>query len=348
MLKIGKTKISLNRKPVLVSEISGNHAGSLNNALKLIKHAAISGSELIKIQTYEANKITLNSNKSDFLIKDKKNLWKKNKLYNLYKKGQTSKEWHYKIFNYAKKLNVDCFTSIFDEGDIEFLEKLKIPAYKIASFENTHFPLIEKVIKTKKPILISLGLSSFKEIEELIKLLKNKKCKNFALLKCTSADPANLKSLNLATIAELRKKYKCEIGFSDHSIGFNAAIGSIHHGASFVEKHICLNNRTGIDAKFSLPANKIKNFKKEMNKAYDAKGKIFFGPTEEEKLYLKFRRSIYASKEIKKGEVLSEKNIKIIRPGYGLEPKYFKNIIGKKAKMKIDYATAIKWKHIKN
>ena len=335
MLKIGKTKISLNRKPVLVSEISGNHAGSLNNALKLIKHAAISGSELIKIQTYEANKITLNSNKSDFLIKDKKNLWKKNKLYNLYKKGQTSKEWHYKIFNYAKKLNVDCFTSIFDEGDIEFLEKLKIPAYKIASFENTHFPLIEKVIKTKKPILISLGLSSLKEIEELIRLLKNKKCKNFALLKCTSAYPANLKSLNLATIAELRKKYKCEIGFSDHSIGFNAAVGSIHQGASFVEKHICLNNRTGIDAKFSLPVNEIANFKKQITDAYLAKGKISFGPTNEEKLYLKFRRSIYASEDIKKGELFSNQNLKIVRPGFGLNPKYIKKIIGKKSKFKI-------------
>ena len=346
-MKIGNIEISIKKKPILISEISGNHGGKLSNAMKLIREAAKNGSDLIKLQTYNPKKLTLDSDNPEFIIKDKKSIWKKRKLFDLYSEGQTPREWHYKLFEEAKKYNIKCFTSIFDEDDIEFLEKLNVPAHKIASFESTHFPLIEKVIKTKKPILISTGLNNYKEIQELVRFLKKKNCKKFALLKCTSSYPAKLDSLNLSLISDMRKKFKCEIGYSDHSLGYTAAIGSIHYGASFIEKHICLNKSIGIDAKFSLEVKNIFDFKNYLIDAYETKGKIIYGPTKDEKNYLKFRRSIYTSKDILKNEKFTKKNLVIIRPSLGLEPKNIKKIIGKRAKCKIKFATPLKWKYIK-
>ena len=344
-MKIGNIEINSKKKPILISEISGNHGGKLSNAIKLIREAAKNGSDLIKLQTYRAERLTLNSNNPEFIIKDKKSIWKKRKLFDLYNEGETPREWHYKLFEEAKKYNVKCFTSIFDEDDLEFLEKLKVPAYKIASFESTHFPLIEKVIKTKKPILISTGLCSLKEINDLVKFLKINKCNNFALLKCTSSYPAKNDNLNLSTIKDMRKKFNCEIGYSDHSIGSNAAIGAIHYGASFIEKHVCLDNKTGIDSKFSLNVNELPVLKKEIHSAYVSKGKIFYGPTKDELPSLQFRRSIYACKDIKKGEKFSKNNIKIIRPSLGLNPKYYNYLLGKKSLSSIKFANPIKMKH---
>ena len=348
MIKIGKIKIGQNKIPKLISEVSGNHGGVLSNAIKLIKLAAKNGTDLIKLQTYDPNNLTLNSNRPQFIIKDKKNLWRKNKLYDLYSKGQTLREWHYKIFQEARKHNVDCFSSVFDETDIEFLEKFKVPAYKISSFESTHYPLIEKVLKTKKPILISTGLNTLEELDKLINFLRKKNCKNFSILKCTSSYPANFKDLNLTTIKNMISRYKCEVGFSDHSIGFNAVIGSIHQGASFIEKHICLNTKIGIDSKFSLQVDKIKTLKNEILLAYQSKGRIFYGPTKNELSYLKFRRSIYAAERIKKGEKFTKKNIKIVRPAFGLEPRYYNFLLGKKSKKSISFASPIKWNYVIN
>ncbi len=348
MIQIGKIKIGQNKSPKLISEISGNHGGALSNAIKLIKLAAKNGTDLIKLQTYDPNNLTLNSNKSQFIIKDKKNLWKKKKLYDLYSKGQTLREWHYKIFKEARKNKIECFSSVFDENDIEFLEKFKVPAYKISSFESTHYPLIEKVLKTKKPILISTGLNSLKELDKLVKFLRKKNCKNFGILKCTSSYPADSNDLNLATIKDMISRYRCDVGFSDHSIGFNAAIGSIHQGASFIEKHICLNSKLGIDSKFSLKVDEVKNLKKEISLAYQSKGKIFYGPTKNEISYIKFRRSIYASKRIKKGEKFTKENIKIVRPAFGLEPNYYNYLLGKKSKKNISFANPIKWNYVIN
>ena len=303
---------------------------------------------MIKLQTYEANDLTLNSSRSEFYIKNKKSLWKKNNLFKLYTKGSTMKKWYYKLFQEAKKYKVDCFTSIFNENDIEFLENLKVPAYKIASFECLHFPLIEKVIKTKKPILISTGLCTLNEIKELVNFLKKKNCKNYALLKCTSSYPAISDDLNLTTIRDMRKKFNCEIGYSDHSIGYNAAIGAVHQGASFIEKHVCLDKKIGIDSKFSLKVHDIPKLKSYINEAYLSRGKISYGPSKNELPSLQFRRSIYVSVDIKKGERFSKSNIKVIRPGLGLEPKYYKHILGKKSLVNIKFATPLKWKYIKN
>tara|TARA_B100000787_G_C16175467_1_gene288744 strand:- start:494 stop:1537 length:1044 start_codon:yes stop_codon:yes gene_type:complete len=345
-MKIGNIKINKNKPPVLISEISGNHNGSLDGAIKLVRAAAKNGSDLIKLQTYTAKTITLNSSKPEFIIKNKKSLWNRRKLFDLYSEGETPREWHYKIFQEAKKFKVKCFTSVFDEDDIDFLEKLNVPAYKVASFESTHFPLIEKLIKTKKPLLISTGMNSLKELYDLMKLLKKNNCQSFALLKCTSSYPAKSKDINLETILDMKKLFKCEIGFSDHTVGYNAAIGAVHYGASFIEKHICINNKIGIDSKFSLEVNKIKEFKNEIEKAYEAKGKIFYGPTNEEISSLKFRRSIFTVKEIKKGQKFTLDNIKIIRPANGIEPKYYKKIIGKTCTKNLNFATALMWKHI--
>ena len=346
-MKIDKININLKYPPVLVAEISGNHGGKLSNALKLVRKASRNGADFIKLQTYQADKLTLNLAKTGFIIKDKKSIWKKKKLFDLYKKGETKKEWHYKIFNEAKKHKVGCFTSIFDENDIEFLEKLKVPAYKIASFECLHFPLIEKVIKTKKPILISTGLCTSEEINELVKLLRRKNCKNYLLLKCTSSYPALASDLNLNLIGDMRKKYKCEIGYSDHTIGFEAAIGAIHHGASLIEKHVSLNNKIGIDAKFSLEVEKLSLLKKAINNAFISKGNNIYGPTKNELPNLKFRRSIYAARDIKKGDKFSKFNLRIIRPGLGLQPKYYYSLIGRRSQSDIKFGNPIKMKNIK-
>ena len=346
-MNIGKIKIDDNNIPALIAEISGNHGGKLANAIKLVKNAAKNGADLIKLQTYESDTLTLNSANPGFIIKNKNSLWKKSKLYNLYKKGETKKEWHFKLFNEAKKYNVECFTSIFDQKDIEFLEKLKVPAYKIASFECLHFPLIQKVIKTKKPILISTGLSTTREINELVKFLKKNKAKKFILLKCTSSYPALAKDLNLSTIRDMKIKYQCEVGYSDHSIGFNAAIGAVHNGATIIEKHVCLNKKIGIDSKFSLEVKNLRSFKNEICDAFYSKGQIFYGPTKSELPNLQFRRSIYASKNIKKGEKFSKDNIRIIRPSLGLEPKYYYFLLGKKSLENIKFANPIKMKHVK-
>jgi pseudaminic acid synthase len=348
MLKIGNIKIGLNRTPKIIAEISANHNQSLGKAIELIKKASKSGADFVKIQTYSPECLTLDSERKDFIINDPKSPWHKKKLFDLYKIGETPYEWHKEIFNVAKKNKIILFASVFDEASVDFLEKFNPPAYKVASFESNHYPLIKKIIKTRKPILISTGLNTLSEINSLVKFLKKNKCEKYALLKCTSSYPANLKDLNIKTIIDMKNKFNCEIGYSDHSIGYIAANSAIHYGASFVEKHICLDNEKGIDSKFSLKVSKLKEFKDQLLESYMSIGKIRYGATKNEKPYLKFRRSIYCSSNILKGEKFTKNNIKIIRPGLGIEPKYFEKILGKFAKMNLKFATALKWKYIKN
>ena len=345
MLKINNIKIGPNNPPKIIAEISANHNQSLDKAIELIKKASKNGADFVKIQTYSPECLTLDSERKDFIINDSKSPWYKKKLFDLYKIGETPYEWHKEIFNVAKENKIILFASVFDEASVDFLEKFNPPAYKVASFESNHYPLIKKIIKTRKPILISTGLNTLKEINSLVKFLKKNKCKKYALLKCTSSYPAKNDNLNLSTIKDMRKKFNCEIGYSDHSIGSNAAIGAIHYGASFIEKHVCLDNKTGIDSKFSLNVNELPELKKEIHSAYVSKGKIFYGPTKDELPSLQFRRSIYACKDIKKGEKFSKNNIKIIRPSLGLNPKYYNYLLGKKSLSSIKFANPIKMKH---
>ena len=316
--------------------MSGNHNGSLREALKIVDLASIAGADAIKLQTYTPDTITMKSKRSEFFIKDKKNLWKNNSLYDLYKKAHTPWSWHKKIFERAKKRKLIYFSSPFDETAVDLLEKLNVPLYKIASAENNHFPLLKKVAKTGKPVIMSTGLATLNELKESVNYLRKNGCKQLALLKCTSAYPAEPKDLNLVTIKRLREVFNCEVGFSDHSLGIGAAITAISYGATIIEKHFTVEKNKGVDGAFSSEVSEMKRLKEESLVSWLSKGKVFFGPTKNEKIFKKYRRSIYVSKNIKKGEIFSNNNIKVIRPSLGLHPKYFTDIIGKISKKNIN------------
>jgi len=259
-MKIKNKIISNKNKPFIVAEMSGNHNQSINNALKLVRAAAKSGVDCLKLQTYTPDTLTLNVNKKGFIIKDKKSLWKGKKLYSLYKKAYTPWEWHKPIFEYAKKLGLICFSTPFDNSAVDFLEKLNVPAYKIASFENTDLPLIKKVIKTGKPVIISTGMANLRELKETVSFIKDHGCKNFALLKCTSQYPANPKYSNILTIPNMKKLFGCEIGISDHTLGIGTSIAAVSHGASIIEKHFTINRKNGgVDSSFSLEPQEMKS-----------------------------------------------------------------------------------------
>ncbi len=342
MIKIKKKKFFKNNKPFIIAEMSGNHNGLLSNALKLVDLAAKCGADAIKLQTFTPNTITMKSKRKEFYIKDKKNLWKNNSLFELYKKAHTPWEWHHQIFQRAKKRKIICFSSPFDETAVDFLEKLNVPFYKIASFENTHFPLLKKIANTGKPIIMSTGLASMKEINASVQFLRKNGCKSLALLKCTSAYPADPSDLNLLTIKDLKKRFNCEVGISDHSLGIGAAIAAVSLGAVIIEKHFSLKKNVGVDGKFSSEVNEMKNLIDQSKIASKSLGKVFYGPTENEKKYLIYRRSIYVSKNVKRGEKLTKENTKIIRPSLGMKPKLYWSVLNKKFRKNIKKGTPLK------
>lgn len=347
MIILNKT-INYKNPPFIVAEISANHNNSLQRALKLVDEATKAGADAVKIQTYTAETITLDSKKKDFLISDKKSLWYGKYLYELYQKGSTPWAWHKQIFERAKKNNIICFSTPFDETAVKFLKKFKPPVYKVASFENNHVPLIKDIVKTKKPIIVSLGASTFNEIQEIVNNFKRYHFKNFALLKCTSAYPASVEESNLKTILDIKKRFKVEVGLSDHTPGIGVAIAAIAFGASIIEKHFTLNKEDGgLDDSFSIDPTELSNLVCESKRAWESKGKIYYGISKSEKKSLMFKRSIYSCKDIKKGEKFSKNNLKIVRPGYGILPKYFDEMIGKRALKKIDAASPIKKNHYK-
>ena len=346
-MKIGKYKISRQSHPLIVAEMSGNHNKSLDRAMMLVEQAAKSGAHMLKLQTYTADTLTINSEKKDFQILSEDSLWKGKTLHSLYDEAHTPWEWTEKIFKRCNELNIMCFSTPFDETAVDFLEKLNVPAYKIASYENVHLPLIRKVAKTKKPIIISTGLASISEIEDAVNVLKEENCDQFALLKCTSAYPASPENSNVLTIPDLRKKFNCEVGLSDHTVGIGAALAAISHGATIVEKHFTLDrNDGGVDSSFSIEPNELKLLVDESKKTWQALGTIKYGVTESEKIGLQFRRSIYVIKDIDKDEQLTNKNIRIIRPGKGLLPKHFDKILGKKVNQKISRGTPMSWEFL--
>ncbi len=344
-MKINNKQISVNHPPFIIAEISANHNNSLKRTLKLVKEAKKAGADAIKLQTYTAESLTLDTNKSQFIINDKKSLWYKKSLFDLYSKGALPKGFYKEIFKEAQKNEIICFSSPFDEDSVDYLMKFKVPAFKIASFENSHFPLIKKVISKKKPLIISLGATTYNEISYLYKFLKNRKFNNFAFLQCTSSYPASIEESNVKTIIELRKKFKIEIGLSDHTPGIGAAISAISCGASIIEKHFTLDKSAGgLDDKFSMEPDEFNLLVKECKNAWLSLGRVYFGLTKAEKRHKVFKRSIYAKKNIKKGDRFSKKNITIIRPNYGLEPKYYNKLLGKFAKRNINYASPLKKK----
>ena len=332
--------------PYFVAEISANHCGEFKTAKKLIKTAKINGADAVKLQTYTPDTMTIKSNKKYFKVKN--GLWKGYGLWDLYDKAHTPLSWHKELFLYAKKLGITIFSTPFDETAVTFLEKLNCPIYKISSFEMTDLPLIKRVALTKKPLIISTGLSSLKEIEETFKVAKRYGAKDITLLYCVSNYPAKNIDFNINNIKILKEKFNCRVGLSDHSLDNKIAFASIAAGAEVIEKHIALDGqKRGLDIKFSLKGKKIKEFKENINNVYSAMGKKKFYRNPSENKSKIFRRSIFVVKNIKRGEKLTKKNIRRIRPGYGLEPKFFDKVLGKKSKKNLYAGNPLKIQQIK-
>lgn len=335
--------IGKNHSPFIIAEMSGNHNQSLDRALEIVEAAAKAGVDALKIQTYTADTMTLDVEEGEFFIKDKNSLWKGKSLYKLYEEAYTPWEWHQPIFDRARELGMIPFSSPFDETAVDFLEELDVPLYKIASFENTDIPLIKKVASTGKPMIISTGMATVAELDETVRTAREYGCKDLILLKCTSTYPATPENTNIITIPHMRELFDVQVGLSDHTLGTGVAVASVALGATVIEKHFTLNRADGgVDSSFSMEPDEMRALVTETERAWQALGKITYGPTEKEKDSLKFRRSIYVVKDIKAGEEFTRENIKVIRPGYGLEPKYYESFLGKKSKKDIKVGTPLK------
>jgi pseudaminic acid synthase len=323
------SKNPLKKTPFFVAEISANHNGSLSHAKKLIKIAKRYGADAVKLQTYTPDTLTIKSNRPDFKIKG--GLWNGKTLWDLYEKAQTPFEWHKELFNYAKKLKITCFSTPFDQTAVDLLESLNCPFYKVASFEINHIPLIKKIAQTKKPIIISTGMANLKEIDLAYNTAKKNGVKKIILLYCVSNYPSKISDFNFNNIRILKERYECKIGFSDHSTDNKVVAAAIAAGAEVIEKHIALKGqKKGFDLAFSLKGKEIKHYAQAINDAFLMKGKTFFFRNTSENQSLQFRRSIYAVSDIKKGEKFTKKNIRVIRPGFGIQPVYFEKLINKR------------------
>jgi N-acetylneuraminate synthase len=348
MISIANTKISEGNKPFIIAEMSGNHNQSLERALEIVEATARTGAHAIKLQTYTADTMTLDLKEREFFISDKKSPWNGQSLYDLYKIAHTPWDWHKPIIDHAKKLKLICFSTPFDETSVDFLEKLGVPAYKIASFENTDLPLIKQVAATGKPLIISTGMATQKELDESVNAARKAGCKDLILLKCTSTYPATPENSNLLTIPHLRKRYGCEVGLSDHTLGIGVAVASVALGATVIEKHFTLKRAYGgVDSAFSMEPDEMEALVKESERAWQSQGKVFVGPTAAEKSSITFRRSLYIVKDIKKGDRLTKKNIRSIRPGLGIPPKHFFECIGKIANQNLKKGMPLKLKYFK-
>ena len=342
MFTVADRSIGVEHEPYIIAELSANHNGSLERALESIVVAARSGADAIKIQTYTADTMTLNIDKSDFLIKG--GLWDGYKLYDLYKEAETPYEWHKEIFNLADKENITIFSTPFDESAVDLLESLNAPAYKIASFEITDLPLIKYVASTGKPMFISTGMANENEIEEAVSTAKSNGCKSLLLFHCISSYPAPINEANLYRILKLKDIYEVNVGLSDHTIGNLAACAAISLGACAIEKHFTISRKDkGPDSEFSMEPDELNELKKDTTKVWSALGKRTLENQVSEKENIKFRRSIYFVKNLKAGEIITEECIRRIRPGFGLLPKHYDSVIGKKVTKNVEIGLPVSW-----
>jgi pseudaminic acid synthase len=334
---IANRKIGPGHPPYVIAELSGNHNGDIRRALQLIEVAKDAGADAVKLQTYTADTITIDHDGSDFMIKG--GPWDGRRLHELYREAATPWDWHPALFKHARELDITCFSSPFDQTAVDFLEEIGVPAYKIASFEIVDTPLIRYVAKTGKPLVISTGMASDSEINDAIAAVTGSRA-GVALLHCISAYPAPAEEANLARIPALAKRYDCPIGLSDHTLGTDVAVAAVAMGATIIEKHVTLNRSDGgPDAAFSLEPDELKMLIKGVRRAYAAIGHADFEIVASEKPYMMFRRSLYAVQDIAAGEELTAKNVRSIRPGHGLPPKYLPEILGKRARKKIARGT---------
>ncbi len=335
------SKNPLKKTPFFVAEISANHNGSLLHAKKLIKIAKKYGADAVKLQTYTPDTLTIKCNKPDFKIKD--GLWSGKTLWDLYEKAQTPFEWHKELFDYAKNLEITCFSTPFDESAVNLLESLNCPFYKVASFEINHIPLIKKISQTKKTIIISTGMANLKEIDLAYETAKKNGAKQIILLYCVSNYPSKISDFNFNNISILKQRYNCKVGFSDHSTDNKVVAAAIAAGAEVIEKHIALESqKKGFDLAFSLKGKEIKDYIQIIDEISLMMGKKHFFRSKSENHSLQFRRSVYAVSDIKKGEKFTKKNIKIIRPGFGIQPVHFEELLNKKSPFNIKKQTPLK------
>jgi len=331
--RIGERPIGLYHPPLVIAEMSGNHNQSLERAFELVDAAAAAGAHALKLQTYTADTITLNVRGGDFEIRDQGSLWAGQNLHDLYAKAYTPWEWHGPIMERALQHGLLCFSSPFDESAVDFLEDLDVPAYKIASFENNHLPLIRRAAATGKPLIISTGMASLADLEQAVTTAREAGCCDLILLKCTSTYPATPDNTNIRTIPHLRELFGCEVGLSDHTIGVGVSVAAVALGATVIEKHFSLaRSDGGVDSAFSLEPSELSELVKETERAWQALGAVSYGPTEAERTSLQFRRSIYVAAEIAQGELFTAENLRVVRPGYGAPPHLYEQLLGRTAK----------------
>lgn len=344
MIKVAGINIGLDQKPFIIAEMSGNHNHSLERALSIVDAAADTGAHALKIQTYTPDTMTIDINEREFFVSDPNSLWKGASLYKLYGEAYTPWDWHKAIFERAWERGIIPFSTPFDISSVDFLEELNVPFYKIASFENTDLPLVKRVAATGKPLVVSTGMASLAELDELVTTARSAGCKDLILLKCTSTYPSTPENTNLLTIPHMRKMFGCEVGLSDHTMGIGVSVASVALGASVIEKHFTLARADGgVDSAFSMEPHEMSQLVIETERAWLALGKASYGPTDAERKSLQYRRSLYVVTDMKAGEVLTPENLRAIRPGLGLPTKYLDLVMGKSIKKDVQRGTALSW-----
>lgn len=346
-IKLGQRAIGPGEAPFIIAELSGNHDQSLDKALAMVDAAAACGADAIKIQTYTADSMTLDIGSGDFVIQDPGNLWQGKSLYELYQLAMTPWDWHQAIFDRARQHDMLAFSTPFDQAAVEYLEQLNVPCYKIASFENSDHALLAAVAKTGKPVIMSTGMATQTELAESVEVLRKHACKELILLKCTSHYPADPVDANLVTIPHLAQLFSCQVGLSDHTAGIGVAVASVVLGATVIEKHFVLDrSEGGVDAEFSLEPNEFSALVQECKRAAVALGKVTYGGTEKEQASRKYRRSLYIAEDMQAGDIFTQSNLRSVRPGFGLEPKYLPMLLGKPIKKAAAKGTAMSWEYL--
>lgn len=343
-MQIANRQIGKDHPPFIIAEMSGNHNQSLDRALAIVEAAAQTGAHALKLQTYTADTMTLDLAEGEFFIDDPNSLWNGHSLYELYQQAYTPWEWHKPIFDCAHELGLIAFSTPFDETAVDFLETLDVPCYKIASFENTDIPLIRKVAATGKPMIISTGMATVAELDETVRAAREAGCQDLILLKCTSTYPATPENSHVRTIPHMRELFGCEVGLSDHTMGVGAAVAALTLGATVIEKHFTLRRADGgVDSTFSLEPEEMAALVTETERAWQALGAVRYGASEVEQASVQFRRSLYVVRDLRAGDVLTRENVRAIRPGLGLSPRYLEQVVGMRISQDVKHGTALSW-----
>ena len=343
-IQINDRLIGLDQPPLIIAEMSGNHNRSLERALAIVKAAAESGAHAVKLQTYTPDTMTIDLDEREFHISDSTSLWAGTSLYKLYGEAYTPWDWHKPIMDRARELGMFAFSTPFDDSAVDFLESLGVPCYKIASFENTDLPLIRRVARTGKPMIIATGMATAAELDETVRAGRAAGCSDLVLLKCTSTYPATAENSNILSIPHMREMFDCEVGLSDHTMGVGVSVAAVAHGATVIEKHFTLSRADGgVDSAFSIEPAEMTQLVAETQRAWQSLGRVSYGPSEAEVKSLQYRRSLYIIQNLKAGDLLTRANVRAIRPGLGLPPKYLEEVLGRTLNQDVARGTALNW-----